>query len=353
MSDHLTPSWLPTLSFAHLSIVAFIYYLVHRILLRRPDLLWSSVSRFTTKGQPSPHPLLQVKTIAHRGGRETTVENTLHSFRNAYAHNMNMIELDVHLTLDKQVVVFHDGDFPRMCCQEGHVNTTNKKDLPLLFHDPTWDKRQNQSENGGKGGKGTAGLPIPLFREVLASLPEGVCVLVEIKNTSPAITQELVEKTDVILKEYPELTHRILWFSLHSHTCDVLLPKQNPDRLRIASARDVSGGGGGGGRFLESCCPFRCCFLDEHSLVFVVVSLSICRVDQTDGVDDCLVLVDIVALSANAVGIDGGHCRGGCTVVHQHWVVASGGLFCMFVGVNVEDNIERVRCVCACFCCGR
>jgi hypothetical protein len=128
---------------------------------------------------------------------------------------------------------------------------------------------------GGKGGKGTAGLPIPLFREVLASLPKGVCVLVEIKNTSPAITQELVEKTDVILKEYPELTHRILWFSLHSHTCDVLLPKQNPDRLRIASARDVSGGGSGGrggaGRFLESCCPFRCCFLDEHSLVFVVV----------------------------------------------------------------------------------
>ena len=174
------------------------------------------------------------------------MENTLHSFRNAYAHNMNMIELDVHLTLDKQVVVFHDGDFPRMCCQEGHVNTTNKKDLPLLFHDPTWDKRQNQSENGGKGGKGTAGLPIPLFREVLASLPKGVCVLVEIKNTSPAITQELVEKTDVILKEYPELTHRILWFSLHSHTCDVLLPKQNPDRLRIASARDVSGGGSGG-----------------------------------------------------------------------------------------------------------
>ena len=42
---------------------------------------------------------------AHRGGWREYMENTLPAFKNAVALGVDFIELDVHLTKDKQVVV--------------------------------------------------------------------------------------------------------------------------------------------------------------------------------------------------------------------------------------------------------
>ncbi len=46
--------------------------------------------------------------IAHRGGAGLWPENTLAAFRNAVAMGADGAELDVHLTKDGEVVVFHD-----------------------------------------------------------------------------------------------------------------------------------------------------------------------------------------------------------------------------------------------------
>ncbi|RKR85149.1 glycerophosphoryl diester phosphodiesterase family protein [Mucilaginibacter gracilis] len=53
---------------------------------------------------------LTSRPIAHRGlhDRENSVpENSMSAFENAIAHNY-AIELDVHVTLSHEVVVFHD-----------------------------------------------------------------------------------------------------------------------------------------------------------------------------------------------------------------------------------------------------
>lgn len=61
--------------------------------------------------------------IAHRGRHDmnrAVWENTLPAFARAAAEGLT-IECDVHLTLDGEVVVFHDNDLKRLCGQDGFV----------------------------------------------------------------------------------------------------------------------------------------------------------------------------------------------------------------------------------------
>ena len=56
------------------------------------------------------------KPYAHRGIFDNKIipENTIESFKLALKNKYN-IELDVHLTLDNKIVVFHDNNLKRMC----------------------------------------------------------------------------------------------------------------------------------------------------------------------------------------------------------------------------------------------
>ena len=49
-----------------------------------------------------------MKVIGHRGAPSLKHENTLDSFRIALEHNVDGIELDVQLSQDNQLVIFHD-----------------------------------------------------------------------------------------------------------------------------------------------------------------------------------------------------------------------------------------------------
>lgn len=59
--------------------------------------------------------------VAHRGYSGVSPENTLPAFENAIDIGADMIELDVQLTDDGQVVVFHDNDLLRITGCEGTV----------------------------------------------------------------------------------------------------------------------------------------------------------------------------------------------------------------------------------------
>jgi len=48
--------------------------------------------------------------IGHRGAPNLAYENTIDSFDKAFKNNVDGIELDVQLTLDNQLAVFHDFD---------------------------------------------------------------------------------------------------------------------------------------------------------------------------------------------------------------------------------------------------
>ena len=54
-----------------------------------------------------------VRVVAHRGASTVAPENTLPAFYAAVARKAQSIELDVHFTLDRKLVVIHDYDVER------------------------------------------------------------------------------------------------------------------------------------------------------------------------------------------------------------------------------------------------
>ncbi|MDD5151965.1 MAG: glycerophosphodiester phosphodiesterase family protein [Flavobacterium sp.] len=71
--------------------------------------------------------------IGHRGASGYEPENSLISFEKAIHLNADGIELDVHLSLDRELVVIHDETIERTFNGKGAVNEFTLKDLKA-FH---------------------------------------------------------------------------------------------------------------------------------------------------------------------------------------------------------------------------
>ena len=78
--------------------------------------------------------------IAHRGiyNNITIYENTLESIMYAVKNNLS-VEIDVRLTMDNQVIVFHDEEGSRLLKLKDKINTITKEELDFLcsFNVPT------------------------------------------------------------------------------------------------------------------------------------------------------------------------------------------------------------------------
>jgi glycerophosphoryl diester phosphodiesterase len=60
--------------------------------------------------------------IGHRGAKGYEPENTLVAFEKAVTMGADGIELDVHLSLDGELIVMHDPTIDRTTNGKGHVN---------------------------------------------------------------------------------------------------------------------------------------------------------------------------------------------------------------------------------------
>ena len=119
--------------------------------------------------------------IAHRGlHTDEMPENSLGAFQNAI-DNGYPIELDVHLTCDGTVVVFHDDSLARVTNKDGYVKNLTK------------DTLKDYSLFGTK-------YTIPTFKEVLDLVAGQVPILIEVKNTGKV--GELESALLKILKDY-------------------------------------------------------------------------------------------------------------------------------------------------------
>jgi glycerophosphoryl diester phosphodiesterase len=119
---------------------------------------------------------------AHRGLHDGEhAENSLSAFGRAVEHGFG-IELDVHVSRDGEVVVFHDKSLKRMCGVEGEISDYTAEELSHLSLAGT-----------GEG--------IPTLREVLALVDGRVPLLVEIKAMTVA-DKEVTERTAALLAEY-------------------------------------------------------------------------------------------------------------------------------------------------------
>lgn len=172
------------------------------------------------------------KIMAHRGGRETTPENTMLAFENGAKH-ADCIEFDVWLTNDNQVVVFHDSDVSRMCGGfKGKINELDYLDLPKITKSPS---------EGHSQGSSNPHIPekvrIPLLSQVLelAKKHKQLNFLVEFKQNSEVLAHTVSQ----MLKECNLVEDRhVVWFS-QDHTTNLLLQKVDSSIPRCNSMRDI------------------------------------------------------------------------------------------------------------------
>jgi glycerophosphoryl diester phosphodiesterase len=98
-------------------------------------------ARFFWNWRVEPWPINHFKLPeyqVHRGyWREGIQENTLESFREARRRGAEMVELDVQLSSDNIVVVFHDDDISRFSQQNTSVQNLTAQELKELVNAPT------------------------------------------------------------------------------------------------------------------------------------------------------------------------------------------------------------------------
>lgn len=74
----------------------------------------------------------QFLIIGHRGLREKYIENTMESFIAAESENIDAVELDVQLSKDGKIIVFHDYDASRLLGKDGKVYDLRYDELERL-----------------------------------------------------------------------------------------------------------------------------------------------------------------------------------------------------------------------------
>jgi glycerophosphoryl diester phosphodiesterase len=150
---------------------------------------------------------LKTSFFAHRGFHDIkhqVVENSVLAFEQAIAHEYG-IELDVRMTKDQQIVVFHDTSLKRLCGVDVLVEATNLASLK------TYSYLASEAN-------------IPTLQEVLNVIDGKVPLLIELKTKKNA--KKISRNVQNLLENYKGL------YAIQSYDPRVLLwYKQNAPRV--------------------------------------------------------------------------------------------------------------------------
>ena len=111
-----------------------VFFVKHDTLIKRQNQNLFPINREIIN--PNSAPLRENNSmlkIGHRGAKGYVPENTLASFQKALEMNVDGIELDVHLSVDGEIIVIHDGTVNRTTNRDGVVNQLTLKQLKSLW----------------------------------------------------------------------------------------------------------------------------------------------------------------------------------------------------------------------------
>lgn len=144
---------------------------------------------------------LAVEITAHRGASHDAPENTLAAVDLGWRQGADSVEFDVHQTADGKVVVIHDATTQRTTGVEGKVAAMTLEQLRGL-------------EAGAWKGEPWRGEKLPLLDEVLATIPPGKRVFLEIK-----VGPEIVGEVARIFKASKRSAKEMAVISFNPETC--------------------------------------------------------------------------------------------------------------------------------------
>ncbi|MGD2177541.1 MAG: glycerophosphodiester phosphodiesterase [Anaerolineae bacterium] len=125
----------------------------------------------------------KVLVIARRGDVENAPENTLPAFESAIARGADGVELDVHLSLDGELVVHHFYNLGTTDDGQGLVSEHSLADLKAL-------------DSGGWFDEQFAGEPKPTLREVFELCQGRTRLEVDLKDSSLAFLRQVVGEVE-------------------------------------------------------------------------------------------------------------------------------------------------------------
>ena len=114
---------------------------------------------------------IHVQRVAHRGGSYLAPENTLAAFRNALTLPVDAVELDVQMSQDGHLIVFHDNTVERLTNGEGNILDLDFATLRELNAAAHFSGNWPETEQ------------IPTLSEVLALMRDRARVYIEIKTS--------------------------------------------------------------------------------------------------------------------------------------------------------------------------
>lgn len=119
-------------------------------------------------------PVTRPRIVAHRGASHDAPENTMAAFRRAWELGVESVELDVHVTRDRQAVVIHDPTTKRVTGVDRPVADQTLAEIRALDAG-SWKHAAFRGER------------IPTLAEVLDSVPAGRTLFLELKSDAATI----------------------------------------------------------------------------------------------------------------------------------------------------------------------
>ncbi|MGC8595093.1 MAG: glycerophosphodiester phosphodiesterase [Candidatus Kryptoniota bacterium] len=127
--------------------------------------------------------------VGHRGFSAIAPENTIASFRKAIEAGANMIEMDVMMSSDGGVFVFHDYKLGRTTNGSGLLRRVSKNYIREL-------------DAGSWFSKSFAGERVPFLEEVIELARSSLYINIEIKHKWSDGLHELVDKTVQLVEKH-------------------------------------------------------------------------------------------------------------------------------------------------------
>ena len=135
----------------------------------------------------------RILNYAHQGGAREAPSSTLFALRQAVAVGADGLELDVHATVDRTVMVCHDETVDRTTAGSGAIAQLAYADLRTLDNAHWWvpgevvapDRADDEYVHRGKASDDPS-FGIASLRDVLEEFPD-VFLNLDIKQTAPAV----------------------------------------------------------------------------------------------------------------------------------------------------------------------
>jgi glycerophosphoryl diester phosphodiesterase len=174
-------------------------------------------------------PASKIVVIAHRGFSGKFPENTLRAFKEALSLKAAAIELDVHLSKDKELVVTHDFAFGRCVKATGLLSDYTAAEL-LKFDAGSHKGAEFKTERISK------------LSDILELINHQCLLNIEIKQETlvdPTAYDQMIDKLLILVKNYG--MKDVLFSSFDHHALKVLRDKSADARIAVLDDRADQG----------------------------------------------------------------------------------------------------------------